>query len=83
MESYQQRVLFVRRVNFACGTGTALLAERIPLQSKLLVLKDSCTERFIRSIKQKVVDGLKYTVALFICVGEDSTSFLHLFNLII
>lgn len=36
----QQRVLFVRRVNSACGTGTALLAKRIPLHSKLLVLID-------------------------------------------
>lgn len=33
-------VVFVRRVNFACGTSTALLAKSIPLHLKLLVLKD-------------------------------------------
>ena len=33
-------------------------------------LQAPCIERFIRAIKlQKVVDGLKYTVVLFICAG--------------
>lgn len=72
-------MLFVRRANFACGTGTALLAKSIPLHSKLLVLKDLSEQLSFR--KWLMVRNTQW-FCLFVR-GEDSKCFLHLFNLII